>query len=244
MKSSATIYSAHNEVWVLLPWYVNGTLTGEQHHLVHQHLRVCIACRRELAAQQALSQAVYNSPDIELNPHTSFSRLLKRIDDETQQLKASRGWRSRIRTQWQQLSGGWEAWRAPRAAFALISLLAVGLVVAIGWRPEAVSQAREPLYHTLASPPQTLAKEDYSLRVVFAKTMQRADIDQLLASINGKEIGEPSPFGVYTVKVSGKNSLDADVVSAMEQLRNHEGVLFVEPHLTNLRPANLAGESP
>ena len=78
-------HTAHREVEMLLPWYVNGTLQGEELDLVPHHLRVCIVCRRELALQQRTSRAIRNSSIINLLPQLSFSRLMRRIEREVQQ---------------------------------------------------------------------------------------------------------------------------------------------------------------
>ena len=48
----------HARAFELLPWLVNGSLTGAERDAVESHVRACIACRRELKQQQRLHGAV------------------------------------------------------------------------------------------------------------------------------------------------------------------------------------------
>ena len=38
----------HERAFELLPWLVNGSLSGHERDEVEQHTRVCLLCRREL----------------------------------------------------------------------------------------------------------------------------------------------------------------------------------------------------
>ena len=69
----------HDQVWALLPWYVNQTLAGDELQLVEMHLKVCIPCRSELSEQQTLCQAVQESTVEALPEKVQFARLMQRI---------------------------------------------------------------------------------------------------------------------------------------------------------------------
>jgi hypothetical protein len=225
MKSMKTVYTAHDEVWTLIPWYINGTLAQEESSLVRQHLQVCIACRKELATQQGLSKAIRQAGDIELSPQAAFSRLMKQIDDEPVKAETPTQWWSWVRSQWRKVSEGLSPQLRPRPVFALIPLLLVaGISILLAWNSISV----EPHYRTLANPSSLPSAESNDLRVVFAKTMRRDQIDQLLFSIHGRIVDGPSPFGVYTINHDGLNQETSTVV---KKLRDHAGVLFVEPSL-------------
>ena len=45
----------HDLVWSILPWYVNGSLTGAERTRVDAHLKECLSCRREFAALKILA---------------------------------------------------------------------------------------------------------------------------------------------------------------------------------------------
>lgn len=90
--SSSSPHPAHRDVWMLLPWYVNGTLEGAECKLVQEHLKLCITCRREVAEQQRLAEAISRSRIMDSAPHTSFARLMERVDRERQTNWRKTGW--------------------------------------------------------------------------------------------------------------------------------------------------------
>ncbi len=220
-------YTAHEAVWALIPWYVNGTLVEEESRLVRQHVQVCIACRKELAMQQQLSEAIRHSEDIELSPHGAYARLLERIDGEKRKTDPTGGWRHRLGLPWRWLAEGVSLGLKPQWAFTMVALfLVAGASVLLGWNTASM----DPNYRTLASSNGQLSVGKSDLRVVFTERMQREQIDQLLLTVHGRIVEGPTPFGVYTIRIEDE-SASAPGVAAMEQLRNHIGVLFVEPSL-------------
>ena len=83
-------YSAHQDISLLLPWYVNKTLHGAEIKMVENHLKVCLTCRREIATLHKLAAAVQQEGSIDSAAQASFSQLKKRIHstDETSREKA------------------------------------------------------------------------------------------------------------------------------------------------------------
>ncbi len=72
-------HAHHDEVWLLLSWYVNGSLEGAEFALVEQHLKVCITCRKEFAIQQRTARAIHDSCTIPLSSGIAFAQLQERI---------------------------------------------------------------------------------------------------------------------------------------------------------------------
>jgi hypothetical protein len=48
----------HDELFDLLPWYVNGTLDAARHSEVAAHLAACPGCAREVAVLRAVAEAL------------------------------------------------------------------------------------------------------------------------------------------------------------------------------------------
>ncbi|HEX2162476.1 MAG TPA: zf-HC2 domain-containing protein, partial [Thermoanaerobaculia bacterium] len=68
----------HQEVWELLPWYVNGTLAAAERQAVDEHLERCPLCQSEVTASRRLSQAVRLA--VEMPPSDErVARLLARL---------------------------------------------------------------------------------------------------------------------------------------------------------------------
>jgi hypothetical protein len=71
----------HEDVWLLLPWYVNGTLETAERHLVDEHLIGCALCREELGRCRGLSAALRAGEESAPSPHPiQLARLLERVD--------------------------------------------------------------------------------------------------------------------------------------------------------------------
>ena len=85
-------YSAHHDISLLLPWYVNKTLQGDEIERVENHLKVCLTCRREIAILHKLAEAVQREGSLDSAAQASFSRLKKRLHspDETSREKAQK----------------------------------------------------------------------------------------------------------------------------------------------------------
>ncbi|MGH8601409.1 MAG: anti-sigma factor family protein [Gammaproteobacteria bacterium] len=220
-------HTAHHEVWLLLPWYVNGTLEGPELNLVQQHLQICITCRKEIAVQQRLAEAIRNSSVIALSPQVAFSRLRERIVCGAQSPKDQTRWWRRHQSWldvWPRLPNG----SLPRpAAIALSLLLMIGLALAA--RPWLMSLFETPKYHTLAHPNSLPASGQHNIRVIFAKTADQQEIELLLRTIRGEVVDGPSSIDVYTVKIVSNNGSSPDILAVLERLRHHPSVLLAEP---------------
>jgi hypothetical protein len=71
----------HDTVWLLLPWYANGTLETAERLLVEDHLAGCPGCREEVARCNGLAAALRARPEIAPSPHPlQLARLMERLD--------------------------------------------------------------------------------------------------------------------------------------------------------------------
>jgi len=72
-------YTSHKDVWMLLPWHINGTLEVDESLFVEKHLKVCVSCRSEVAKLKRLATELSYSQTMELAASSSFSHLKERI---------------------------------------------------------------------------------------------------------------------------------------------------------------------
>ena len=71
----------HDSVWLLLPWYANGTLETAERLLVEDHLAACLGCREEVARCNSLAATLRDRPEIAPSPHPlQLARLIARLD--------------------------------------------------------------------------------------------------------------------------------------------------------------------
>ena len=229
LSSRLSPHTAHREVWMLLPWYVNGTLEGAEFNLMQQHLRVCIICRQELAEQQKLAEAIGQSSAIDLVPQASLARLLQRIDSEAPPAdRRKKGW-NRFRSPWTRLLEWLSGVRLPQRAWVAVPLLILLLALAPAVRFWLSSVPREPQYHTLASPNSVPAVGSTDIQVVFAQTFDQEQIQQLLHSLPAKIVAGPNASGAYTVRIATRDRSNQEMLAALVRLYQNPGVLRAEP---------------
>jgi hypothetical protein len=229
---------AHREAWMLLPWYVNGTLKGAEFDLVEQHLRVCMICRRELGEQQRLAQAISESPMMEPAPQASFARLMQRIEREGPQAHRGEMDRNRHRSQWARLLERLSGARLPQRAWIAVPLLLLLMTLVPTARVWLSSPARAPQYHTLSTPNSVPAAGSNEIRVVFAKTVSPDVVRQLLRSLHGEIMAGPSASDAYTVRIATRDRSNEDMLTALLRLHRHPGVLLAEPAPPSVLPKN------
>lgn len=210
---------AHDEIWALLPWYINGTLTAAQAGAVEQHLRCCAACHAEVAQQQRLAKLYKKELACTSQPAPTFAQLMRRIEAaRTQAEPARRSWWERIRRSLDRPV------IAARPAFVYLGLfVAVTIAIPAWWS----NVQPTPPYRTLANPGSYPKPSGHDLRVIFRASAQRDQVAALIAQVGGTLQAGPSAAGIYTIRVAD----GAAVATAVEALRRHPGVLFAEPTL-------------
>ncbi len=80
MTDSRQHEEQHENVWLLLPWYANGTLDATERRLVEGHLAGCPACRDEAARCSTVAAALREGEETAPSPHPiQLARLMERI---------------------------------------------------------------------------------------------------------------------------------------------------------------------
>ena len=237
-------HTAHRDVWMLLPWYVNGTLEGAELNKVQQHLRVCITCRQELAEQQRWAEAMGQSGVIDLTPQASLARLLQRIDSEIPPADRHKKDWSWLRSPWTWLLESLSSVRLPQRAWVAVPLLILLLVLVptagFWWS----SLPREPQYHTLASPNSVPAAGSTDIQVVFAKTLTQEQIQQMLHALPAEIVAGPSASGAYTIRIATRDRSNQEMLAMLVRLSQQPGVLRVEPADAAVLPKRGADSGP
>ncbi len=184
----------HARAVEMLTWRVNGRLGGPEADWLEAHLEGCSECRRELAAQQAIRDAIAREPTVEFAPQASFNRLWARIEQDGREAlppaTAATGAVIRGRRR------GWAAGRWTRAALAgqavLIALLGGAL-----WRGSADNQA--PNYRTVTDEAPAPAASQPVIKAIFDDRVRLGDVQDILAGAGVTVASGPSAAGVYTL---------------------------------------------
>jgi hypothetical protein len=205
---------AHDRALELLPWLVNGTLAGAERDAVEQHVRACIACRRELKQQQQLYSAVRARRTADVSAEAGFDRLDRELD-------AAAGIRSR-----------WQFKYATAAPFAVAAAAGVAVLAILLWftpLPELGAGG----YQTLATTP---AEEAAVVDIVFTDDTTAVEMQQLLDEIDGEIVAGPSALGRYSVRTPRAQRNTAELGELLRALGADPRVRFAGRALTEVEP--------
>lgn len=215
----------HRRLAQLVPWYVNGTLEGEERDAVAAHLAGCPACREEAARCETLAAAVRSAVDDAGAPAPGgLERVLASIELLEAREARRAGWRGRWRDGAEWLADLFRRTPGPVrfrvAAEAALLVLVVGLTA---WPLLAPPQAP---YRTLSQDRERQVGR-ILLRVVFAEDVTERELRASLGRVQGRIVDGPSTMGVYTVDVGASTPERAAPI--LEILRGDPKVRLAEP---------------
>lgn len=233
----------HQQISLLLPWYLNQSLEPAERQRVENHLRSCMLCRRELVYLNKLAATVKQASDLDAAAEISFDGLREKLQTAQQSRQQSAfsvvtpvgGFQKRTHSN-PSLSGSAPDRRKPFWTFLGFqgTRLAVAASLLLAIIPFAVQYGRSLStsgYYTL-SDVKPEASSGFQLRVVFSKSISDSSIDALLAQIHGQRVEGPNSVGAYTVRLdSGKDASELTTVIAF--LRSQQDVLLAEPVLNH-----------
>jgi hypothetical protein len=232
-------YSNHDEMWMLLPWYANGSLKGSELERVKAHVQVCLVCRRELASQTMLAKHLEHTPRVEISCKPSFERLMSRIREE-EGIEANRNSQIQGKTK---KPLNWKNWfHAHLTPQHLTAAFATGLLaIAIPLLLSETHKADIKSYHTVANQNSLDRFNQNDIRVVFADQVTEREVSNLIGSIHGNIVDGPNTEGTYTVRISDGANEGESLSQALSQLRGNKSVIFAEPALPHPGGPNKGG---
>ena len=190
--------SEHSTADALLPWYVNGTLRGEELAFVEHHARTCRQCQAEIdwlrqvfAACAALSPLEEDSAASEPSPASPH---------------ASRSWPPRSQTprgravpSWMEPRGMRAGWRA--APPWVRGLLAAQLAaIAVLGTTVAIEAGNKPSYQTLGAESRSVPSRN-AVVVVFDPAAPEAEIRRIVAGVGGRIVDGPTAANAYVLEL-------------------------------------------
>ncbi len=196
MSNNMEINGSMDDVQALLPWYLNGTLSAEDKALVERELQTSPDLRDELALLQRLQAAVVQDNEaIEPPPAADFDRLMAQIEaeDRTQQIVAQ-----------QKREAFWDRLRnlfpfAEPVLRAVPTLAAVLIVAQAAVIFGMITLGGPDAVHETATGGVELPKT--TVLVMFDEQARLADIQAVLADLDGNIVKGPTDQGVYVVEV-------------------------------------------
>jgi hypothetical protein len=203
----------HTRAFELLPWLINGTLAGAEREAVEQHVRACIVCRREIKEQQRLHVSVRARRTADVSAEAGFDRLNSQLDAVADAARPR-----------------WRIPYATAAKFAVAAAAGVAVLAILLWFTPLPNLGRDD-YQTLATPPADAALVD----IVFADETTAAQMQDLLADIDGEIVAGPSRLGRYSVRVASDPPSDQQLDKLIQALATDPRVRFAGPALTDVQ---------
>jgi anti-sigma factor RsiW len=217
------VRSSHRRTQELLPWFLNGTLEGEEAQQVEQHLQECPACQSELECLIVLRSDYVES---ELAPEAkgAFARLRPRLMDEAAPTtRAPRRPPSRGKARQTTIPGWAMARLGPIPVWVKLALaVQFALIFGLGWQVLQPDRSALP-YHVLsaAGAPEHAAG---SLVVVFDPGSPQREVARILHGTGGRVVDGPTASNGYVVAVP-----DGSLSVALNRLRAEPAVVLAEP---------------
>jgi hypothetical protein len=181
MTTEGAQHDAERRALELLPWYVNGTLEGNERELVSRQLLASLPCRKEFERLRRLQSLMQRADSEDAAAGLAFERLMNRIHavDSSARKEAVAG-------------------HGPRwVHFAIAASLFAAVAMPLGWwgsRPETT-----PRFETLSHPPADAGAT--RLRVLFAPGVAEAERAALFARHGLMVVSSPVSDGVVTLEL-------------------------------------------
>ena len=197
----------HDQVRLLLPWYVNETLAGKDAELVLKHLGDCKDCQVERERLYDLGQLVLEDDPTARHYKSSFLRVMHRIEgsERNKESMADADFHSRQKS-----------YHALGVAASLF-LMIMAATVWLGTK----AQAPDSVFRTLSSDiPATGIRRRMELG--FISPIPAMTMRQALIETNSNLVSGPDQFGDYLVEVIVPTGMSTN--HYLDKIRQIEGV--------------------
>ena len=206
--------SAHAAIDARLPFYVNGTLSGEELALIEKHVRSCERCKREVGWLREIFSALC---DITLAPAPERARPRPLAMPE--RLLSPR--RGRM-----QISEGWRATRPWMRGLLAAQLAAIAVLATL----LATDGSRDAKYSTLGALDRS-AHTPGAIAVIFDPRTPESEIRRAVRDAGARIVDGPTATNAYVLEVPATESS-----RAARALRGDRMVRFAQPLGPGTRP--------
>jgi anti-sigma-K factor RskA len=198
--------STHAAADALLPFYVNGTLRGEEHAFVEQHVRACEQCQNEVDWLRKTFAALAADGLIQAAP-----RVVPPAAQESDNGGRQRNWAARIQRELR-TTHSWTRWLL---AAQLAAIVVLGTFLAADTRDVAS-------YRTLGVPNASAQLHD-TIAVMFDPGITESEMQRIVLGIGARIVDGPTSTDVYVLEIPAGR-----VDQALQALGTERGVRLAE----------------
>ena len=197
----------HQDVWELIPWFVNGSMPSGQKKMVQAHIKTCPECATEIARQHKLAKHVATADPFDAPVSRSWETLRGQIAAEAPAVR----------------QGGFDLWRWLSDFKTGLIATGVGvaacLLVVVMILPNG--QDGKDFRTLTGSDPQA----QYTIKFQTVPGLEISAIKALLDQYGLELAGGPSETGVYTTSPRQ----GADLAALSEALMKTPQIVFAAP---------------
>jgi hypothetical protein len=206
-----TSTTLHEQVRMLLPWYVNGTLKGEEEQFVREHIKYCATCCNNIDLDQALLHVAKSIPATE-NETPDIDRAFARINHKLDTLQRESPVRQWLR-QFYGLPGTPSRWMAWTVALQCMTILYLGFLLISPYDAP-------PTYRLLSGPKQDTA----NIVILFQPGTTIAELQRILRTNGANVVNGPTVTDAYQLIVP-----EAQLSQVIARLKTEPAVILAEP---------------
>ena len=194
----------HEEVQILLPWYITDTLGPEDRRRVEDHLLACDPCRADLARERAIGKGIADMPvDVELG----WAAMRRRIEADAPRRPAR---------PWTRLAHG-IADRPRTVHLVLVAQLLLLFSAILAFSPIM----RPTQYRALGNAPVTASA---NALIMFQPDTRQQAVASLLNAAEARIVDGPTVTGALLVHVPSDRR-----TAMLEKLKAHHEIALAEP---------------
>lgn len=201
----------HEDVFAILPWFVNESLANKERQGVLTHLQECHSCRAERDRLQALQQMVTEDDGTEATDYrVPFHSLMRRIAvaeanrASTRDLRPGRRWST-----------------LPWVAVAASLVLAIGLVAVLD------SGKRGPEEYRTLTMDTGVQGVPHRIALTFDQPIKAETLRAALIETHSNLVSGPDRNGTYIVDIPvPKNMSDSQFIQSLRRINGVRNATF------------------
>jgi hypothetical protein len=197
----------HEQVSLLLPWYVNNTLTGTEVDIVRHHISVCNECMEDITFLTSVQSSMAKGSPSPILPAADPASLLASLDDSLNFV--GRRTVSIRRT----------------AVIATLAATLAALAVVFTYQERAETPVAR--FETATSTGE-IRPMDYVLNIAFTESAGQVDQERTLKEIDARSVSSERDAGIFRVTVTLQISNMEDLERYTEALESLPTVQSVE----------------
>lgn len=209
-----------DDIELLIPWYLNGTLEEEQNKKVEEYLEQDRAFKDEVILLNLIKSAVIKTDEIisqEISPQFAKMQesIIQRIDS-TSKIKVDKPLLDK-------LSSFFESFRFPAMNLVPIAaLLLIQFAIIVGLIAKLYFE--KPDQYTTLSGTESVETIGQKFMVAFDNSATEKEIRDIILDINAKIISGPNRSGIYIIEVKDPEN-KAAVEDIIKKLRSKKEII-------------------